>query len=362
METLDGESITVGILIPTYKREGYLFESLRSALEQTYTQLEIIVINNCITDEVSNIVADFRDHRIKYIQNKNNIGLIGSIRKGMLLFSKKVAWCTILPDDDLLDHGFIESMAKFVTCQHGIEIVHGHWFLIDADGRKIGETSKAPECETAVEYLVNRSRSIRQTFLAGVFFSRFAYELIGGYPEFATGMASDDALSFGLSLKGGLYYNKNAIASVRMYPEAESHSSLNTFGHIQAFEDFRNYILKMSLDDNTLTRSNFKIICSVLDSYTIKSVSNLWLRRVRKLFIDDLPSRDKELSELYTLVRVNKSFFSLQVRADVFFAETMRWDFERSKLYRSLWLVFPFLQVFWFRVLNHRTFNVKMRE
>jgi len=332
-----GTSVRVGILIPTYKRKDYLEQSLRSAIAQTYPDIEIIVIDNGTTDEIGRYVSGLNDPRITYIKNTTDLGLIGSIRKGMRLFSETVAWCTILPDDDLLDGYFIESMAAYVEKHQGIDVVHGHRVLIDAQGAKIGETSVPPEHETAVEYLVSRSQFIRQTFLAGVFFSCSAYDRISGYPEFATGMASDDALIFGLSLRQGLYFNPQARASVRMHLEAESHSSSNVFGHMQAFQDYQNYIVRMTSIDIGLPASDHARIRQALSNYIAHSISGLWIRRVQELLSGDIRSRDKELNDLYTLVRSKKYPFTLRVRAETLLAIVLRWNPEASAWYRRYW-------------------------
>jgi hypothetical protein len=150
---------------------------------------------------------------VRYIRNGRDRRLIGSIRKSMQLFSNAVSWCTILPDDDLLDRNFVVSMVDYVNRYSGTAVAHDHRLLIDAAGERTGEMSIPPEREIDVDYLVNRSRVIRQTFLTGVFFARPAYEQIGGYPQFATDMASDDALIFALSLRNGLYFNREVIAA-----------------------------------------------------------------------------------------------------------------------------------------------------
>jgi glycosyltransferase involved in cell wall biosynthesis len=339
------EIFKVGILIPTYNRPEFLNKTLNSVLGQTFANLEIIVIDNGSADATKRLMAGVADARVRYVTNELNLGLIGSINKGMRLFSTEVNWCTILPDDDLLDHEFAESMVDYVGRHYGIHVVHGHRVLIGTEGEKISEASIPPELETSVEYLINRSRSVRQTFLTGVFFSRLAFEQIGGYPQFTTGMASDDALIFGLSLGQGLYFNNNAIALVRMHPEAESLSSANVFGHIQAFMDFRNYILRLTVADNTFTNNDLKRIRRALQSYTCTTISVLWLRRVHELLLHDLSLSGVELSDLNKFVWENELPFSLRVRIDSFMVNNFRWNLERSTLYRIFWSVVSLLKI-----------------
>jgi len=342
-------TVWVGILIPTYKRKDYLERSLHSVLKQSYRELEIIVIDNGSAGDTGQLITRLNDPRIRYIQNEHDIGLIGSIRKGMQLFSDRVTWCTILPDDDLLDREFINSMVGYVDHHPDIDVIHGHRRMIDAAGGVLGEASLPPEKETAVEYLVARSQFIRQTFLVGVFFSRSTYTQVGGYPQFTSGMASDDALIFGLSLKQGLYFNKNAIASVRMHPEAESHSSSDARRHIRSFMDFQNHIMRMLATNDTFTRSDLETIRRVLKKYARISISGLWLRRVHALLSNGLASPDKELSDLYKLAKANEYPFSLRVRVEAFFASTLHWNPELNPRYHRLLDVLRLLLKGWGR-------------
>jgi len=341
----ESEIYVVGILIPTYNRPEFLKKTLDSVLGQSFTNLEIIVIDNGSADATKRLMAGVADSRVRYVTNEQNLGLIGSINKGMRLFSTEVNWHTILPDDDLLDHEFVESMVEYVDRHYGIHVVHGHRVLIGTEGEKISEASIPPELETSVEYLINRSRSVRQTFLTGVFFSRLAFEQIGGYPQFTTGMASDDALIFGLSLGQGLYFNNNAIASVRMHPEAESLSSANVLGHIQAFMDFRDYILRLTVASNTFTNKDLKRIRRALQSYTCTTISALWLRRVHELLLRGLPLSGEELSNLNKLVWEKELPFSMRVRIDSLIANNLRWNLEQITLYRLFWSVFSLLRM-----------------
>jgi GT2 family glycosyltransferase len=334
MVSKDIETVTIGILIPTYERARFLEQALASAITQSYRKIEIIVIDNGNDDALHNHFTQMDFPRVSYIRNEENVFLIGSVRKGIQLFSSAVTWITILPDDDLLDRDFVKAMVDHVKLHPEAVVVHGHRNLINNIGEKIGETSVPPQHESAIEYLMNRSLFLRQSFLCGVFFSRAAYDQIGGYPEFTTGMATDDALIYALSLNSGLYFNNNSSASVRMHPAAESHSSSNTIKHMRAYEDFEKYILKISELKNKYSSEDLKIIRKFLDRYTRASIGGLWLRRVHELLLNDALTHNQELTKFYKLSKGNEIHFPLRVRFSVFFATIFHWNPETNKLYR----------------------------
>ncbi|MFK2298794.1 glycosyltransferase family 2 protein [Bacteroides fragilis] len=66
----------VSIVIPTYNREQYIEDAIKSAINQTYRNIEIIIVDNCSTDSTWDILNRWaeRDERIKVFRNKMNIG------------------------------------------------------------------------------------------------------------------------------------------------------------------------------------------------------------------------------------------------------------------------------------------------
>lgn len=64
----------VSVIIPTYNREKTIYDSIGSVLNQTYTNLECIVIDDCSIDNTQEIVMTITDRRLKYIKCDHNVG------------------------------------------------------------------------------------------------------------------------------------------------------------------------------------------------------------------------------------------------------------------------------------------------
>ena len=79
------KSPLVSVLMPCYNVELYVEDALTSIMRQTYTNLEIIVINDCSTDNTLSILENIalRDSRIKVISNSSNLKLIDTLNKGV---------------------------------------------------------------------------------------------------------------------------------------------------------------------------------------------------------------------------------------------------------------------------------------
>ena len=77
----------ISVVLPVFNGQNYLAESLQSILNQSYANLEILVIDDGSTDKSAEIVRGYKDNRISLIQNEKNLGLITSLNKGLKLAS-----------------------------------------------------------------------------------------------------------------------------------------------------------------------------------------------------------------------------------------------------------------------------------
>ena len=71
--------VTIGI--PTYNRSAYLSKAIESALNQTYKDTEVIVVDNFSSDNTENIVEKFRNRGVIYKTNNENIGMLQNWNK-----------------------------------------------------------------------------------------------------------------------------------------------------------------------------------------------------------------------------------------------------------------------------------------
>ena len=65
----------VSIIMPSYNTAKYISQSIQSVIDQTYHNWELIIVDDCSTDDTDNVVRLFlNDDRIKYLKNKKNSG------------------------------------------------------------------------------------------------------------------------------------------------------------------------------------------------------------------------------------------------------------------------------------------------
>ena len=97
----------VTIAIPVYNKGKYLAETIASAVAQTYDDFEILVLDNCSTDESWAIVESFDDARIRKVRWPENIGRIANFNRVFELADSE--FVKLLDADDLMKPGCIAA-------------------------------------------------------------------------------------------------------------------------------------------------------------------------------------------------------------------------------------------------------------
>lgn len=107
----------LSILIPAYNCENYISECIESIINQTFTDFEIIIVDDCSTDNTFNIIKKYalKDKRIKYLTNSTNLG-VGVCRKKAFQESVGDFILNVDADDYLIGTNLLENvMNEFVN-------------------------------------------------------------------------------------------------------------------------------------------------------------------------------------------------------------------------------------------------------
>jgi len=102
----------VSVVIPTYKRPHLIGRAVKSVLNQTYKNFEIVIIDDSPNDETENIVKSFNDIKIKYTRNKIRRGFIGARNQGVKESSQDSKYIAFLDDDDEYFPLFLEKTIR----------------------------------------------------------------------------------------------------------------------------------------------------------------------------------------------------------------------------------------------------------
>ena len=114
----------VSIIVPIYNAQKYLKACLESLLNQTYTNLEIILLNDGSTDESEKIIKKFKDNRIKYIK-KENTGIGDTRNQGIDLATGD--YLMFVDADDYLELNAIEELLNKALTDHCDLVLSDHY-------------------------------------------------------------------------------------------------------------------------------------------------------------------------------------------------------------------------------------------
>ena len=106
------ENSLVSIIMPSYNTAKYISESINSVIEQTYKNWELIIVDDCSTDNTDEVVAQYDDPRIIYLKNEKNSG--AAVSRNKALRAAKGEWIAFLDSDDLWEPTKLEKQLKFM--------------------------------------------------------------------------------------------------------------------------------------------------------------------------------------------------------------------------------------------------------
>ena len=89
----------VSIIMPSYNTGKFIKETIMSVITQTYTNWELIIVDDCSSDNTDEIVKSIKDSRIKYLKNEVNSG--AAVSRNKALKEVKGRWIAFLDSDDL---------------------------------------------------------------------------------------------------------------------------------------------------------------------------------------------------------------------------------------------------------------------
>lgn len=131
----------VSIILPTHNGQQFLAQSIESCLNQTYKNIELIIVDDASTDKTPEIIKRYSelDSRIKIITNAKNKKLPRSLNVGHKACSGEfITWTS---DDNIYLPQAIEKMAAFLVENKGVGLVYCDLYYINSEGAITGEFS-----------------------------------------------------------------------------------------------------------------------------------------------------------------------------------------------------------------------------
>lgn len=136
-------SVFVTIIMPAYNASNTIYESIQSVLDQTYKHFELIVVNDCSSDNTKEIVEELieSDDRIKFIDKIVNEGVASARNTG--LDHAQGEFVAFLDSDDKWQETKLEKQINIIKQHPEIDVVYTSYYRFNNSG--IGKIVEVPE-------------------------------------------------------------------------------------------------------------------------------------------------------------------------------------------------------------------------
>ena len=104
--------VAVTVVLPTHNRSEFIGRAMRSVLAQTFTQFRLVIVDDCSTDNTSEVVASFGDNRVNYIRHSKNQGVSAARNTGVR--SVSTPWVVFLDSDDEMLPTLLEKVSDAI--------------------------------------------------------------------------------------------------------------------------------------------------------------------------------------------------------------------------------------------------------
>ena len=132
----------VSIIMPSYNTGRYLAETVESVLAQTYQNWELIIVDDCSTDDTETVAAKYlQDSRISFFRNEKNSG--AAVSRNRALQAAKGKWIAFLDSDDLWHPRKLEKQIGFMKA-NGYDFSFTRYEEIDEASRPLGRVVTGP--------------------------------------------------------------------------------------------------------------------------------------------------------------------------------------------------------------------------
>jgi hypothetical protein len=204
----------VSVVIPNYNHARFLRRRIESVLRQTYTDFEVILLDDCSTDESRSILADYaNDSRIVRIEfNEVNSGTtFRQWNKGVRLARGEYVW--IAESDDYADERLLEKLVPLLDAEPNMVLAYCKSWRVREDGQINGTSPHQDEKRWTADFRADGREECRDYLIRGctipnasaVLFRREVFVRVGGADESMV-LCGDWKLWMAVALTGSIAY------------------------------------------------------------------------------------------------------------------------------------------------------------
>ena len=236
------------VTIPAYKSQ-FLKEAIESVDNQTFTDWELIIVDDSSPEDLVSVVRPFLDDkRIHYFRNEKNCGAIDVVDNWDICLNHCTGdYVICIGDDDRLLPCCLEEYKRLIEKYPGLNVYHTRTEIINEKGDVIDIQEQRPEWESVLSLIWNRWDNRNKQFIGDFCYDARYLKAVGGYYKLPLAWGSDDITAVMAAQSKGIantqqfcfqYRASNiTITNSRTYAKIKLEATLKEYDWYAAFLD-----------------------------------------------------------------------------------------------------------------------------
>ncbi len=247
----------VSVCIPAYNNREVIEKTIDSILNQTYRNIELVIIDDNSTDDTFEIISKINDERVKVIRNEHNLGMVGNWNK--CVRETKGELVKLVCADDILVPESIEKEVEYIAKDPGIVMTINDSILIDSNDKRIGTFPRYRKKGIMEGKKLSRISLIEADHFGmpvAVMFKRSVFDEVGGFDK-AYHYILDFDLWIRISAKGKVYVIPEKLNCFRL--RHDSNTGYVFMGKDSQYYQEHVYLVKKYMNEYGLKRYEYHL-------------------------------------------------------------------------------------------------------
>lgn len=237
----------ISVLMPVYNAEKFLKEAIDSILNQTFTDFEFLIINDASTDRSKEIILSYKNPRIKYFENKKNLGQAVTLNRGLRY--AKSEYIARMDADDISFPNRFELQYKEMQKDKEIVVLASFYDVVDETGKFL-YTEKYTKTPEEIYYTLQFRNCLGHPTV--MFRKHIILDILDGYDE------EHESEDYELWLRISSKYKISKINACLLKLRVSGNSRMGATGKL--LNDDAMFIAKKNIESLTDEKINLNII------------------------------------------------------------------------------------------------------
>lgn len=276
-------STLVSIAIPAYKA-AFLKDAIFSVLNQTYSNIELIIVDDCSPENIEKIITEFNDSRIHYYRNTVNLGKEDPSKNwNKCLEYANGDFFALLCDDDTYEPTFVEEMLELSQEFPDVKVFRARARTIDENNNLINWYPTSPTYETCIDYMYQKMSGFRRQTISEFLYVTKYIKAHNGYVNTPRAWTADSLSIYKFAWENGIAstpkFLVNFKESKRNISSIHSDSLKKRDALIIFQKEIKDYIKKIP-DKNQINMLNnslyYCMYCEIIGLCTFSSFLDIF--------------------------------------------------------------------------------------